>query len=155
MKKFIKNNLIGFIIGGIIFGCISVYATTLIASVDVTYSNSDSTVTTVKGALDELYEISSHCPTGYECTKLPPKCKRATSLHTETCSQTSGNCAGDGYASGSTITYGNLGSGSTLTTGDAFDCDVNGDGEYNSETERFYYVTDMNSDKEVLPATNK
>ena len=80
----------------------------------------------------------------------PPKCKRATTLHTETCSQTSNYCAGDGYASGSTITYGNLGSGSTLTTGDAFDCDVNGDGEYNSETERFYYVTDMNSDIAVL-----
>ena len=152
MKKFIKNNLIGFIIG-ISFACLGVYATTLIVSNDVTYDNSSSglTSTTVKGAIDELYEMSlSHCPKGYECTKLPPKCKRATSLHTETCSQTSGYCARDGYASGSTITYGNLGSGSTLTTGDAFDCDVNGDGEYNSETERFYYVTDMNSDTAVL-----
>ena len=151
MKKFIKNNLIGFIIG-ISFACLGVYATTLIASNDVTYDNSSSglTSTTVKGALDELYEMSlSHCPDGYECTKLPV-CKRATTLHTETCSQTSNYCAGDGYASGATITYGNLGSGSTLTTGDAFDCDVNGDGEYNSETERFYYVTDMNSDTAVL-----
>ena len=152
MKKFIKNNLIGFIIG-ISFACLGVYATTLIASNDVIYDNSNSglTSTTVKGALDELYEISSHCPTGYECTKLPPKCKRATSLHTETCSQTSTDgCGADGYASGSTITYGNLGSAGTIVTGDAFDCDVNGDGEYNSETERFYYVTDMNSDTAVL-----
>ena len=151
MKKFIKNNLIGFIIG-ISFTCLGVYATTLIASNDVTYDNSSSglTSTTVKGALDELYEMSlSHCPAGYECTKLPV-CKRATSLHTETCSQTSNYCAGDGYTSGSTITYGNLGSEGTLTTGDAFDCDVNSDGEYNSETERFYYVTDMNNDTAVL-----
>ena len=29
-----------------------------------------------------------------------------------------------------------------LTSGDAFDCDVNGDGEYNPDTERFYYVSD-------------
>ena len=30
----------------------------------------------------------------------------------------------------------------TLKSGDAFDCDVNGDGKYNSDTERFYYVSD-------------
>ncbi len=77
-------------------------------------------------------------------------CKRATTLHTETCSQTSTSlyCIGDGYtASGSmkttTITYGNLGTKGTLTSGDAFDCDVNGDGVYDSATERFYYVSDM------------
>ena len=77
-------------------------------------------------------------------------CKRATTLHTEICSQTSTSsyCSGDGYtASGSmkttTITYGNLGTTGTLTSGDAFDCDVNGDGVYNSATERFYYVSDM------------
>ena len=75
-------------------------------------------------------------------------CKRATTLHTETCSQTSSYCSGDGYtASGSmkttTITYGNLGTKGVLTSGDAFDCDVNGDGVYDSTTERFYYVSDM------------
>ena len=77
-------------------------------------------------------------------------CKRATTLHTEECSQTdtSSYCSGDGYtASGSmkttTITYGNLGTKGTLTSGDAFDCDVNGDGVYDSATERFYYVSDM------------
>ena len=83
--------------------------------------------------------------------KEPEKlCKRATTLHTETCSQTSTSsyCSGDGYtASGSmkttTITYGNLGTNGVLTSGDAFDCDVNGDGVYDSTTERFYYVSDM------------
>ena len=76
-------------------------------------------------------------------------CKRATILHTEKCTQTDGSmfCSGAGYTtSGSkgttTITYGNLGTSGTLSSGDAFDCDVNGDGEYNSDTERFYYVSD-------------
>ena len=80
----------------------------------------------------------------------PALCKRATTLHTETCRQTDSShyCSGDGYtASGSmkttTITYGNLGTKGTLTSGDAFDCDVNGDGVYDSATERFYYVSDM------------
>ena len=77
-------------------------------------------------------------------------CKRATTLHTETCSQTNEYhfCGADGYtASGSmkttTITYGNLGKSGILASGDAFDCDVNGDSIYDAETERFYYVSDM------------
>lgn len=57
-----------------------------------------------------------------------PKCKRATTLHTD-----------------GTNTYGNIGTTGTFTAGDAFDCDVNKDGEYNTETERFYYVTDLSS----------
>ena len=76
-------------------------------------------------------------------------CKRAKILHTEECKETDSNlyCSGAGYTtSGSkgttTITYGNLGTTGTLTSGDAFDCDVNGDGIYNPDTERFYYVSD-------------
>ena len=76
-------------------------------------------------------------------------CKRATTLHTEECTQTDSTyyCSGAGYTTSgskgtSTITYGNLGTSGILTTGDAFDCDVNGDGVYNSDTERFYYVSD-------------
>ena len=52
-------------------------------------------------------------------------CKRATTLHMD-----------------NTHTFGNLGTSGTLSSGDAFDCDVNGDGEYNSDIERFYYVSD-------------
>ena len=37
-----------------------------------------------------------------------------------------------------------------LKSGDAFDCDVNGDEKYNSDTERFYYVTDMDDSTAVL-----
>ena len=76
-------------------------------------------------------------------------CKRATVLHTEECTQTdtTSYCSGAGYTSAgskgtSTITYGNLGTSGTLTSGDAFDCDVNGDGTYDSSIERFYYVID-------------
>lgn len=76
-----------------------------------------------------------------------PICKRATLLHTETCTQASNYCYADGYYVGgskntTTITYGNLGTQGSLVTGDAFDCDVNGDGIYDSETERFYYISD-------------
>ena len=78
---------------------------------------------------------------------LPTKtvCKRATTLHTEICSNedNSGFCQTDGYELNGTITYGNLGTKGILTSGDAFDCDVNGDGVYDSATERFYYVSDM------------
>ena len=52
-------------------------------------------------------------------------CKRASVLHT-----------------GDTRTFGNLGTSGTLTSVDAFDCDVNGDGTYDPETERFYYISD-------------
>ena len=76
-------------------------------------------------------------------------CKRATTLHTEECTQTdtTSYCSGAGYTTSgskgtSTITYGNLGTSGILTSGDAFDCDVNGDGEYDPNTERFYYVSD-------------
>jgi len=84
-----------------------------------------------------------------ECgPKVAYKCKRAdiSTLHTEECTQTSGYCNIAGYTTGNkgtTITYGNIEvTQGTLTSGDAFDCDVNGDGEY-TETERFYYVSDL------------
>ena len=90
---------------------------------------------------------------GNSISKDEPKdkiiCKRATTLHTEECTQTDTTfyCSGAGYTTNgtkgtTTITYGNLGTSGTLTTGDAFDCDVNGDGVYDSTKERFYYVSD-------------
>ncbi len=71
-------------------------------------------------------------------------CKRAEKLHTEKCSQTSSSeyCSGAGHINGDDIIYGNCGTSGELKSGDAFDCDVDGDGVYNSETERFYYVSD-------------
>ena len=160
MVKHLKNNykiIIGIIIGVVISGC-GVYAATVIAASKVEYTDNASLgATNVQDAIDKLNtkattkikEAEAKCPKGYDCTKSK-LCKRATTLHTETCSQTSTSsyCSGDGYtASGSmkttTITYGNLGTKGVLTSGDAFDCDVNGDGVYDSTTERFYYVSDM------------
>ena len=76
-------------------------------------------------------------------------CKRATTLHTEECTWDNATyyCSGAGYTTSgtkgtTTITYGSLGTNGTLTSGDAFDCDVNGDGTYDSNTERFYYISD-------------
>ena len=83
--------------------------------------------------------------TGEEKTFL---CKRATTLHTETCRDDSrADCYIDGYhLDGSkgttTIEYGQLGINGVLETGDAFDCDVNEDGTYDSWNERFYYISD-------------
>lgn len=76
---------------------------------------------------------------------LPSICKRVidtTKLHKEICtnSSTSEYCRADGYTLNSNIIYGNAKQqGSPLVLGDAFDCDVNGDGNYN---ERFYYISD-------------
>ena len=89
---------------------------------------------------------------GVEIKEENPKvlCKRATTLHTEECEQTDNTyyCSGAGFA-GKTITYGTV-PGKELKSGDAFDCDVNGDGTYDENTERFYYVTDMNDSTAVL-----
>ena len=132
---------------------LNVYADYLYSSNDVYYENNSSTLTSnnVQSAIEELdtkcenrIAASQQCPEGYKCTEIPKLCKRATTLHTETCTntETSGYCRADGYAANGTITYGNLGTvGSEPSPGDAFDCDVNGDGTYDAETERFYYVS--------------
>ena len=106
---------------------------------DYQYENDNLIVPNVNGDINIYFKM--------------PICQRATTLHTEECI---GNyCAGMGYkVDGSmgtkTITFGSLGTTGTLSSGDAFDCDVNGDGIYDSTTERFYYVTDMEKDIAVL-----
>jgi len=84
-------------------------------------------------------------------------CKRAVNLHTEECKQTDEEyfCSAAGYTKNgskgtSIITYGNFGIKGVLTSGDAFDCDVNGDGIYNAENERFYYLTDIDKNTASL-----
>ena len=50
-----------------------------------------------------------------------------------------------------THTFGNrIVTQKTLKSGDAFDCDVNGDETYDENTERFYYVTDLDDSTAVL-----
>ena len=69
-------------------------------------------------------------------------CKRATTLHSKTCRKRRYGCEiGGAYTYGDLIEYGNLGTKGTLHSGDAFDCDVNNDGVFDSENERFYYIT--------------
>ena len=152
--KHLKNNykiIIGIIIGVVISGC-GVYAATVIAASKVEYTDNASLgATNVQDAIDKLNtkattkikEAEAKCPDGYKCVK--PLCKRATTLHTETCTNEDASyyCQADGYKLNDTITYGNLGTKGVLASGDAFDCDVNGDGVYDAEAERFYYVSDM------------
>ena len=58
IKTFIKDNLKSFIVGGIIFSIISVYAAVTFPSSEVSYDNSESGLssTNLKGAIDELYK---------------------------------------------------------------------------------------------------
>lgn len=88
-------------------------------------------------------------------------CVRAntSTLHTEKCNYgyhtmyyntgyVNSSCYNAGYYSGGSkgtdiVTYGNKNTTiGVLNTGDAFDCDVNNDGTFDPETERFYYVSD-------------
>lgn len=74
-----------------------------------------------------------------------PICIRAMTLHKTECTwdpwTESAGCDADGYTGNNkTITYGQIGEMGTLAIGDAFDCDVNNDGFYDPETERFYYM---------------
>ena len=101
---------------------------------------------TVDSTLNLKFSLSYQQAESNAVTLVHPTCKRATVLHTEVCNQTSNYCVGSGYKTGDTITYGNLGTQGTLTSGDAFDCDVNGDGVYDSTTERFYYVSSKDTD---------
>ena len=74
-------------------------------------------------------------------------CRKATVLHTRTCNavyESGKRCQGAGHETGSLITYGSLVDGD-IKAGDAFDCDVNGDGIFDSDLERFYYLTDLDS----------
>ena len=106
---------------------------------DYQYENDTLTIFNVDGDIKMYFKM--------------PICQRATVLHQEECL---GNyCAGLGYKTDGSmqtkmISYGSLGETGKLSSGDAFDCDVDGDGVYDSATERFYYVTDMDNDTAVL-----
>ena len=129
-------------------GSITLYAQwKVVRAVDLYYDNTNTGMAcqTAQCAIDNISRILTRA--GAKTSNIAYLCKRATTLHTETCNRTSAYCYADGYYSGgskgtTTITYGSTGTSGTLTTGDAFDCDVNGDGTYDAITERFYYVSD-------------
>ena len=53
LKNFIRNNLLGAIIGGLVFGASGVIADTIVKSNDVSYKETD-----VKAAVDDLYRVA-------------------------------------------------------------------------------------------------
>ncbi len=95
--------------------------------------------------------------TGQEEPK--PICRRATTLHTAICKVTfnAGCRRNNKFAYGETITYGTLwetDNKEDIKAGDAFDCDVNNDGTYNPETERFYYVQSNGANSTLIYYSN-
>ena len=127
-----------------------VYAAIKYLSSNVYYDNETTGLSKyLQGAIDDLDHSCSRVrfPKDVVAKKNEPICKRATTLHTETCAYTSGgaHCYNDGYSSTgamgtNVITYGNedVAEGE-LHVGDAFDCKVSTTGDY---TERFYYISD-------------
>lgn len=99
--------------------------------------------------------FDSNTPTQYYAnwTQTTYVCKAATTLHTETCSRTSGGCYAAGYRSnGDPIVYGSLiQSGATsMTAGNALTCDINNDHTFDETNERFYYITTVGSNAALL-----
>ena len=79
-------------------------------------------------------------------------CMKASSLHHATCEGNGNDCSAS-IGAGNTITYGTI-PGSTLKAGDAFDCDVNNDGVYNSTNERFYYLESSGENSTLIYYAN-
>lgn len=119
-------------------------------------SFNDGRIGNVELLLDGDEEESTSSGSGQVVT--PPTsnkmCRRATTLHTATCNNGDGCKNVTGIGNGATITYGNLGTNGTLSSGDAFDCDVNDDGIWNPTTERFYYVTSEGEKAVLIYYTN-
>ena len=65
-KYYIKTNIIGFIVGGLLISGVAVYAAVTFPSNDVTYDNKESGLssTDVQGAIDEIYNICTTVPSG-------------------------------------------------------------------------------------------
>ena len=67
-----RKIVVSFLLGVILSGT-TVYAAAIIASADVSYSNTASglTSTDVQSAIDELsHKMLTHCPDGYECVEI-------------------------------------------------------------------------------------
>ena len=108
----------------------------LVSPDDYTYINDNLIIKKVTGNIKIYFKM--------------PICQRATMLHQEEC--LGSYCKGLGTTIGNKniISYGSLGTLGTLESGNAFDCDVNGDGVYDATKERFYYLFDTSSDVALL-----
>ena len=96
--------------------------------------------------------FNANTPTQYYANweELVYVCKIATELHEEACNQTDSNgCKGTSFPN-NTITYGSLVNNTTLTAGNAFNCDIDYDGAFDEETERFYYFGTENGNAKFV-----
>lgn len=104
------------------------------------YPNADGTGT----PLTERTVFNSETPKKYYAIweAISYVCKPGNIQHVEVCNRTdSSGCKGAGYSSGQNIYYGSIitVSGTNPIPGDAFTCDINDDGDFDEDTERFYY----------------
>ena len=155
IKRILKRDkevFIGIIVG-MMFTTVTAYAAYCVWAKDVGFvSSSGLTSTNVQDAIDELALKADACtvapPSNVNPTPTPaggPVCRRATTLHSEVCKNSQCTSSDGTVSVGETVTYGQLGTQGSLASGDAFDCDVNGDGTYDPDTERFYYLTDLDT----------
>jgi len=80
-------------------------------------------------------------------------CKVATELHSETCKST-GSCTKLGIQADTDVEYGTIPTNSTPEPGYAYDCDVNNDGIYDKNTERFYYYASNDNKAALIYSSN-
>ena len=129
-------------------------------------SNVNTEEITTDMGIDErskIVVVDNNCQKGSSINRTGPKinsatgektfmCKKATTLHTKTCARTTVGCA-ETIGKGNTIIYGTIPSG-TPKAGDAYDCDVDNDGTYDSVTERFYYLISENDNSTLIHYSN-
>ena len=134
----------GFVVSTVLYGILIVVILIIILLMSLLATNRNSTKKLIEQLDQELVQIGINRNQQIEQQEYEKKllCRRATSLHNTSCLGYQNNigCYASGVAAYSNMTYGSLGTTGTLTKGDAFDCDVNGDKVYDSETERFYLL---------------
>lgn len=148
MKNFFKRYykvLFGMLVGILLSSSMVCFAYCVWAK-DVGFGSSTGLVSTnVQDAIDELNKKERQCST----TENIPEgtiCIRAKQLHKSNC-QSGYLCEQNGDTP--TIEWGKLGTkGEEPQFGDAFDCDVNGDKNFDAAKERFYYLGSSNVNSE-------
>ncbi|MBR3898186.1 MAG: InlB B-repeat-containing protein [Bacilli bacterium] len=81
------------------------------------------------------------------------KCVPARTLHKSTC-KTNGGCISSGYTNNQTIVFGQKPNSDELSPGFAYDCDVDGDGNFSQETERFYLLRTKGENAVLISHSN-
>ena len=82
-------------------------------------------------------------------------CKIATVQHREQCLRSSNGCRKANWGANAWIDYGYLiTDSSSVTAGAAYDCDVDYDGTYDPDTERFYYFGTENGNAKLIYSKN-